>query len=189
VRGNGFIRKIQVYFGGTKYGSYYQSTVGALVIHCRECRWKDAFFWDNHAVIYAEITEVKKDRGSYFVDLLPFATLTGKWDAAFDRQVTAGVWVTPETAPNASMINEVPKKGTKVVASIARPMVLKGASWFGLPNGPVMFMAQNKGTIEVTGFDDPKVTETIEKLPKLRAKQREEAEKNAPAKSAAAPKR
>jgi hypothetical protein len=30
---------------------------------------------------------------------------------------------------------------------------------------------------EVTGFDDPKVTETIENLRKLRGKQREDAEK------------
>ena len=30
---------------------------------------------------------------------------------------------------------------------------------------------------EVTGFDDPKVAETIENLRKLRGKQREEAEK------------
>jgi hypothetical protein len=38
-----------------------------------------------------------------------------------------------------------------------------------------------KGIIEVTGFDDPKVTETIEKLRKLRAAHRAEGEKKAPA--------
>ena len=43
--------------------------------------------------------------------------------------------------------------------------------------------------IEVTGFDDPKVTETIENLCKLRGKQREEAEKAKAERKAAAAKK
>jgi hypothetical protein len=46
-----------------------------------------------------------------------------------------------------------------------------------------MFMYQNRGLVTVEGFDDPKVTETIENLRKIRAKHREEAEKREAEKS------
>jgi len=54
----------------------------------------------------------------------------------------------------------------------------KGQQIYLVPNGTVKFVPGHVGIVEVTGFDDPKVTETIENLRKLRGKQREEAEKS-----------
>jgi hypothetical protein len=64
---------------------------------------------------------------------------------------------------------------------------------YSIPNGNASFFPKDdRGfrpcIFEVTGFDDPKVTETIENLRKLRGKQREEAEKAKAEQKAAAEK-
>ena len=114
---------------------------------------ENASMWDGGAsVIYAEVTAVERDQnGNYQVRLLPIATLTGKYDAALDGERIVSVVVTPEIAPEASTINDVPKMGTKVLAAVDKPM--KDVTICSIANGPVTYMPQNKGIIEVTdGF-------------------------------------
>jgi hypothetical protein len=62
----------------------------------------------------------------------------------------------------------------------------KNSQSYAIPTGSASFFPIDKNggrpcVFEVSGFDDPKVAETIENLRKLRGKQREEAEKKAAA--------
>ncbi len=139
-----------------------------------------AEIWEDTAVIYAEVLGVQSGAGhGFIIELKPLATLSGRVDAAFEGKLFATVVI------GDSQIREIsapPKKGAKVIAVV----IQNNSKWHnaGIPNGSASFLPLTglntaPCLFEVTGFDDPKVTETIEKLQKLRGKQREEAEKAA----------
>jgi hypothetical protein len=81
--------------------------------------------------------------------------------------------------PPLTAIKAPPRKGAKVVVVIRK---IGSNPIYSIENGHAGFFPRDKNgdqpcLFEVTGFDDPKVTETIDNLRKLRGKQRAEAEK------------
>jgi hypothetical protein len=142
---------------------------------------KNADQWNGSSVIYAVVKAVTKDKhGMYTVQLEPLATLTGRFDPAYDGEIAPHVQIDGPLAIDGSTIEHVPEKGTKVLAFVGNDIHPKNYTPTIL-NGSVTFMPGGRGLAEVTGFDDPKVTETIENLRKLRGKQREETEQKAAA--------
>jgi hypothetical protein len=112
--------------------------------------------------------------------------LTGNFDPALTGEINAGVWI----GGLISDIRQSPKTGAKVIVVI-QDAQWKGKTVYMIPNGGASFLLEidcndtfppskeRPCLFEVTGFEDPKVTETIENLRKLRGKQREESEENA----------
>jgi hypothetical protein len=144
--------------------------------------------WENSAVIYANVLSVEK-RGydTYLIRLNPLATLTGTFDSAFQGEISIGPAIGNRENTE---IDRVPRVGAKVIVLIDRRSV---SSVYLVRTGSASFFPVNERRnapclFEVTGFDDPKVTETIENLRKLRGKQREEAEKAKAEQKAAAEK-
>jgi hypothetical protein len=86
-----------------------------------------------------------------------------------------------------TVIASVPKKGSKVVVLISGKEPDEHGRYYIAPSQVLFFPKDSYGDkpalCEVTGFDDPKVTEIIENLRKLRGKQREEAEQKADTKT------
>ena len=144
--------------------------------------------WDSSAVIYAKVLNVEK-RGydTYVIQLNPIATLAGKFDAAFEGEISIGPAIGNRETTH---IDRVPKTGANVVVLIDR----SGSQIYTVRTGSASFFPTNERGMrpclfEVTGFDDPKVTQTIENLRKLRGKQREEAEQTKAEQKAAAEKK
>jgi hypothetical protein len=136
-------------------------------------------YWKIAAVMYADVVSVEKGEygtlGEYVIQLKPLATLSGDFDSAFQGRVYAHAFVGGN-----SMIKEPPMAGTKVIVLVSHA----DAASSRIPDGSVTFFPEisnhhRPGIFPVTSFDDPKVTETIENLRKLRGKQREEAEQKA----------
>ncbi len=163
------------------------SFAGQAIMHGAD--GKLARYWDFASVVYAEVTDIAReerdrnipnqDYGSFRIELKPIATLAGTLDPAYMGEIHTGASIGSEI----SVILKTPAKGAKVLVVIER-INWNDQEYFGIPNGGATFFPQDKSghrpcLIEVTGFDDPKVTETIEKLRKLRGKQREEAEQKA----------
>ena len=137
----------------------------------------DESFWCGASVVYADVVDVKPDEYQGMLILLkPYATLSGNFDAAFHGEIPAHAIVNRGFA-DVSVIRTAPTKGSKVLAVILDTITAKGQQIYLVPNGNVKFVPGHVGIVEVTGFDDPKVTEMIENLRQLRGKQREEAEK------------
>ena len=147
-----------------------------------------AGYWDTAAVLYAEVTEIHElGHSRYMIRLTPFATLTGGIDSATSASLTATATI---ASIQITVIPKVPENGRKVIVLLQPATAIPGVPLqhsqpreYTIPNGNIMFLPKNDRTdrpalFEVTGFDDPKVTETIENLRKLRGQQREEAEKD-----------
>jgi hypothetical protein len=145
-----------------------------------------AEYWRNAAVQYAEVLKVEApEHGMDIIHLKPLAVLTGTCDAAYQEEITANAW----TGLVVSKIAKPPVKGAKVLVVGSFNWTDNGKRYLFIPNGDATFFPEidrpnwphpikdRPCLFEVTGFDDPKVTETIENLRKLRGKQREEAEK------------
>jgi len=132
--------------------------------------------WQHGAVVFAKVVAFEKSGFGGTFKLMPLATLSGDFDPAFHGEVSAGALIgNLET----TVIQDAPNVGKRVNVFLNRD--INGD--FQIPNGDATFFPAIIGTsdrpciFEVTGFDDPKVTETIENLRKIRGKQREEAEK------------
>ena len=143
-----------------------------------------AELWDRgQTVLYAETIDASTEKSWNTIRLKPLATLGGRMDPAFLGEISAHAWVGSSMI---SSIHSLPAKGAKIVVVVIPPNPEKEKGLYLIPNGDAAFFPTNaRGQqpclFEVTGFDDPKVTETIENLRKLRGKQREEAERNAAA--------
>jgi hypothetical protein len=145
-------------------------------------------------VVLAEVTAVQRDAaGDCNLHLRPIATLMGVLDPLQDEDISAFYAMDiPSTVPFGDA-TELPMKGQKAIVVLVHQSQPR-ATIYSVPFGPVPFMPKNKlgilsGLCQVTGFDDPKVTETIENLRKLRGKQREDAEKAKAEQNAAAAKK
>ena len=145
--------------------------------------------WENQSVLFAEVVSATQvSAAGWSIRLRPLAVLPGNFDPAFTGKIDAGVWI----GDLAGVIAEAPKNGTNVIV-VLQHAVLNRKDVYSIPNGAAAFFPQieRQDTIPptkvrpclvvVTGFDDPKVTETIENLRKLRGKQREETEQKAAA--------
>jgi hypothetical protein len=140
-------------------------------------------YWDRAAVVYAEITKVSLESvATYKIQIHPIATLTGDFDSAYHDDLSAyasfgNVMVSDRQKP--------PQEGTKAIV-IFDWGTEKYSDQYWITDRGASFMPIDKrgmrpSICEVTGFDDPKVTETIENLRKLRGRQREETERKAAA--------
>ena len=139
--------------------------------------------WKRAAVLYAEILDVKKvpdppgkqqggEYGEYTVRVRPLATLTGDFDSALRADIPLHVSIVIPATMSSSSIENIPPAGKRIVVM---------TMWnddtpqrrYDVTNSKVTFLPSTDGgypaLFEVTGFDDPKVTETIENLRKLRA--------------------
>ena len=124
-------------------------------------------------VLYAEVTATEGfEKASGRIQLSPLATLAGRFDAAYMGEIealaTIGIPV--------SAIAKVPAKGTKVIVILNRVMNKPDHLEYQIPNAsidalPIIGQGRRPAIVEVTSFDDPKVTETIENLRKLRGQQ------------------
>jgi hypothetical protein len=140
--------------------------------------------WDRgQAVLYAEMMDASAEKSWNTIRLKPLATIGGRMDPAFSGEISAHAWIGSSMI---SSIHSLLAKGAKVVVVVIPPNPEKDKGLYFIPNGdadffPTNAQGQQPCLFEVTGFDDPKVTETIENLRKLRGKQREEAEQKAAA--------
>ncbi len=137
----------------------------------------DPQLWESANVLYAEVVNVQHIVGiEYRIALRPIATLSGTFDPALHSEILAYASIGDQWI-DGSLIRKVPEKGAKVVVLVERlSSPPSQPDTYGIPNGPLNF-GSGVGLIEVTGFEDPKVTEMIESVRKIRGKQREEAEK------------
>jgi hypothetical protein len=141
---------------------------------------EESRFWNHAAVVYAQITRVESvDPIRNTIYFRPIATLTGDFDAAFQGERSASAAI---GSAELTLIAKAPKKDAKVILLLdiieSRRLVIRNGAAPFLPKDD---QGNRPCLIDVTGFDDPKVTETIENLRKLRGKQREEAEQKAAA--------
>jgi hypothetical protein len=161
-------------------------------------------FWSNDGafVVYGQVLDVRKESADRTGELLirPIATLSGDFDSAKSGDIPVTVLMGRGVAFYS--ILGAPTNGSKIIAVITRvPANVSNTNtaYLHIPNSFVnCFPIDPKWKaigidgrpplFEVTGFDDPKVTETIENLRKLRGKQREEAEKAKAEQKAAAEK-
>jgi hypothetical protein len=145
--------------------------------------------WDQYlTVFYAEVVDTQPHEHvpirvtNWYIRLKPLATLSGHLDAACVGEITADAAI---SNGNVSVIASVPKKGSKVVVLVTGKEPDEHGHYYIAPSDVLFFPKDSNGNkpalCEVTGVDDPKVTETIENLRKLRGKQREEAEQKAAA--------
>ena len=119
-------------------------------------------FWHAGAVVYAEVADVKPDESSgILIRLKPFATLSGQLDPAFQGEIPAHA-IIDSYSIKTSEIKKAPAKGAMVLAVVVDTRTADGTQIYWVPNGQVKFLAGHVGIVEVKGFDDPKVTETIE---------------------------
>jgi hypothetical protein len=136
---------------------------------------------NNLSVIYAEVVDFEKPGGPNALHLKPLATLAGRFDSAYCDEILVDAWIGRSVG---SYIPKAPDKGAKVVVLVLHGVNDRKKQYTFVPDAIVNVFPKNAHgysppLFEVTGFDDPKVTETIENLRKLRGKQREEAEKQA----------
>ena len=111
--------------------------------------------WIRGTVMYAEVTEVTKGNVGfqYTIGLLPLATVTGSIDPIRQGPISAECYT-------GGQIDEVPAKGSKVLVYVWR-YETDGKSGYMIPDGAAAVMPDAKGIVEVKGFDDPKVMQTI----------------------------
>jgi hypothetical protein len=145
-----------------------------------------AAYWNNAAIVYAGVIgfELGSPSPACIVELNPIAVLGGTLDPALQGSVRASARIRLRH----TVITEYPKTGQKVIVLLERD----GDGKFQIPDAIVKFFPKRRGCMplfEVTGFEDPMVTETIENLRKLRGKQREEAEQKAAAEKNSAEKK
>ena len=135
-------------------------------------------------VVYAEVKNVQQTEGpSHIIKLDPLSTLMGDLDPSMEVSISAAVSI----GGNVSEIAEPPPVGAKVICLLSRvtSKTRRDNIRFTITNGVMThFPKQINGKESpamfiVSGFDDPKVKETIENLRKYRAKDREEAEQKA----------
>src|SRR3954471_20641946 len=130
-----------------------------------------AISWKHQSVIFATVSDATQNSPTeWTLKLKTLATLSGELDSALMGEISANVLVRPLV----SQIPEAPAKGTKIVVVVTYPQVGDVLN-FWIPAGSAAFFPTNQHgdnpcLFEVTGFDDPKVTETIENLRKLRGK-------------------
>ena len=141
--------------------------------------------WQHGAVVFAKVTGFEKSGPGGTFKLTLFATLSGNLDSAYQREISAGALIGNWDGTD---IEKAPRVGASVIAFVDRD--INGN--YLIPNGDANFFpkADDKSRpciFDVSGFDDPKVTETIENLRKLRGKQREEAEQKAAAEKKSSP--
>src|SRR5436189_1344903 len=121
----------------------------------------DANYWNDSFVVYAEFLSAKKTTGThYVVRVKPIATLAGTYDPSAHSDIIAETEI-GSTIGDGSEIPTVPKKNSKILIVIDRRSISATKRNF-VPSGPVLFMAGRRGMIEVSGFDDEKVSDTIE---------------------------
>jgi hypothetical protein len=121
--------------------------------------------WKSGGVMYAQVKAVDKSSPYLFgVHLKPMASLTGAIDPAAVDEIFAPVEIGP---PLTSQIDKIPPAGAKVLVYVdgANPNNLR------IPKGIVDFMPKGAAIVEVHDFDDPMVSQTIERLRKLRTAQ------------------
>jgi hypothetical protein len=141
----------------------------------------DPRLWESGSVLYAEVVNVEHNVGNtYRIALRPIATLSGSFDPAIHTEISTNASIGDQLV-DGSLIRKVPEKSAKVVVLVQRLVSPPSQpNSYGIPNGPLNF-GSGIGLVEVSGFDDPKVTEMIESVRKIRSKQREEAEQKAAA--------
>jgi hypothetical protein len=149
-------------------------------------------YWNSTGVVYCEIMKVEVMReiveingqsassSTTKVVLKPIATLAGTIDPSSPSTIRADA----EFGVGWSAMYEPPAEGSKAVVVIDRY-----ENQFSIPNGGVLYMPNKRAIMEVNAFDDPKVTETIENLRKLRSQQHEKAEQTKAEQKAAAEKK
>jgi hypothetical protein len=156
----------------------------AIILLLFQAGWKyplldgtPAAYWNNALVVYAEVigVELGSPSPACLVELNPIAVLSGTLDPALQGSISASANIRLRH----TLITEFPKKGQKVIVLLERD----GDGKYQIPDAIIKFFPKQRymPIFEVTGFDDPMVTETIENLHKLRGKQREEAEQKAAA--------
>ncbi len=148
--------------------------------------------WQNAAVLYAEVQSTKLNNeeipnksdkhpggalqnADYSIRIKPIATLTGNFDSAREQDIEIQTQVFGTAVMDQGAIHQVPANHAKIIVMIKWNDSASDRK-NRVPTWDVRFFPQdtNKNRpalFEVTGFDDPKVTETIENLRKLRADQ------------------
>ena len=139
----------------TKDGSFYRllmkrmymftSVLLALTALCN-LAWigaadvQNLHYWESATVVYAEVLDVvrdehdrdipNKDSGSFTIVLKPIATLTGRFDPAYEQEIRASVTI----GFGLSDIVKPPTKGAKVLTVVERT-VWDDKEWFVIPSG------------------------------------------------------
>jgi hypothetical protein len=172
----------------------FAATLKALLLAVGVCASEaapaveDPSFWADGgaSVLYAEIRGYTQP-GPGKLTVRPLATLSGELDSAMKDDIVADTRIVGIIG--GGQLHEPPAKGAKVILLLCHRFQNDNDSYW-IPSSNVSCFPKSQqqpfpdarpALFEVTGFDDPKVTETIENLRKLRGKQREEAEQKAAA--------
>jgi hypothetical protein len=121
-------------------------------------------YWSTHSVIYAKVTGTERLTseeymlGTHRLQVLPQATLAGNFDSALYSTLDLGVWVSP-------WISNCPKPPES--AFVLLVIQKRGEDHFVSPCMPT-YMPKASSIVEVEGFTDPLVEETIESLRSVR---------------------
>jgi len=132
-----------------------------------------AKFWDDAAVVYAEVNDYQRPNGKgAVIEFWPIATLTGALDSALSGKITA----TADIGTVGARILRVPANGSKVVVLLERKDAASGQS-YRVPNAPIEFFPANENgdhpaMFEVNGVDDARVQKAVTQLRELRSRHR-----------------
>ena len=123
--------------------------------------------WDEDrvSVVLARVTDVSHDGdgdGDHlyldYVTLEPLGTLSGSFDAGTTSSVTARFWFGAN-----SSLDDKPQVDTTVLVVIRR-----ADDWWAVVSDFCQFMPGRSALVEVDGWDDPRVAETLKRIQAVR---------------------
>ena len=121
-------------------------------------------YWTTHSVIFAKVSGVERLEteefmlGTHRLQVQPKATLAGNFDSALYSPLDVGIWISPWF----SNCQKVPESGFVLLVIQKR-----GEDYFVTPC-TLTYMPNSSGIVEVEGFTDPLVEETMKSLQSVR---------------------
>lgn len=126
---------------------------------------KDVEYWQSHSLVYATVENVSSiGHGKYGIKINPIATLTGNFDCGLSSNVILTLVV-----GEASAISAPPDTGAKIMVLIEEKMDADKQQTYNVPSSIVRFMPLRNALARVSNLEDVAVTETLEKIRKIRA--------------------
>lgn len=119
----------------------------------------ETWLWENHAVVYGEITDVvldKQGRNLADIKLDVQTTLTGSLDAAHRATISVPV----DFSIRSTAVDEAPRAKTKVVVFLEK---LKNGD-YAVERSRATFMPRASPLVVVKDFEDAKVKFVISRL-------------------------
>lgn len=119
----------------------------------------DLTFWSTHSVIYGRVLSAFGENSwECVVEIVPYATFTGSFDAALHRTIKAKMYV-----GRTDMVTRPPINQNVIL------VLFHVEEDYCVSPSRLLFMPEMKAVLEVKDLSDPKVANIIEVLRELRA--------------------